>query len=196
MSAMTPEFLPQSLRNDIADLPQASNDEIQDGIQLQHRWIPLTNGYDSLCVDQLRDLRLANGFRPYHLPVPALAVNLSNYDTYQRQFSVPAGSWLLGFVTANGEIASLSRRVTIKDACTDQPLFSDWVGAGTMYTGIETPLGFSPLPAPRLIGDPGTIVVEISLISDSASLFYLVLLFATPVVSLPVRRYTAPGGIR
>lgn len=193
---MTTEFLPQSVRDDISEMPEASNESIQDGIQLQHRWVPLTNGFDALCVDQLRTLRLANGLRPYHLPVPALAVNLSNYDTYQRQFSVPAGSWLLGFVTSNGEVASITRRVTIKDACTDQPLFSDWVGARTMYTGIETPIGFCPLATPKLVGDPGTILVEISLLTSSADLFYLVLMFATPVVSLPVRRYTSPGGIR
>lgn len=176
--------------------PELTTEGIQDGIQLEHRWVPLTNGFDALAVDQLRTVRLTNGFRPYHLPVPALAVNLSNYDTYRRQFSVPAGSWLIGFVTANGEVASVTRRVTIKDACTNQPLFSDWVGARTLYTGIETPIGFCPLAAPRLIGDPGTIVVEIALLTNSAELFYLVLMFATPVVSLPVRRYEPAGGIR
>jgi len=193
---ITSQFLPQSLTDAIADLPEVTNEAIQDGFQLQHRYVPLTNTFDVLCVDQLRTVRLANGLRPYHLPLPTAGTTIAPFETFQRQFSVPAGSWLLGFVTSGADIGSLNRRMSIKDSCTGLPLFSDFIGGRALYTGAETPLGVQLLAAPRLIGDPGTIDIEITQIADATVSIYVVLLFATPVVSLPVRRNNAPGGIR
>jgi len=194
---MTPQFLPGAVSREIANLPEPLDDSIQDGLLGEYRYVPLTNSFDTLAVDQLRTLRLANGMRPYHLPIPLAGTNIGAYDTYQRQFSVPSGSLFLGFVSANGDIASLHRRLSVKDSCTGLPLFSDFIGGRAVYTGIETPMGVQFLAAPRLIGDPGTIDIEITQITSSSSIyFYLVLLFACPVVSLPIRRYTNPGGIR
>ncbi len=193
---MSTQFLPVTVSRDISNLPEPADDRIQDGILNEFRYVPLTNSFDTLAVDQLHTVRLANGMRPYHLPIPDAGTTIAPYDTYQRQFSVPSGSLLLGFVTANAEVSNLFRRLSIKDSCTGLPLFSDFIGGRALYTGIETPIGVQLLSAPRLIGDPGTIDIELSQITSGSSAFYLVLLFATPVVSLPIRRYTNPGGIR
>ncbi len=174
-------------------LPSA---EIQDGIALQHLWVPLANSYDALAAEQLRLLRVANGMRPYLIVIPLAGQTVAPWDTYRRQFAVPPGSWLLGFVTVGGFASSAQRRVQIKDSCTGLPLFSDFIGGGALYTGLECAIGMQALPAPRLIGDPGTIDVELAQLTGGVTMTYsLVIVFSVPVPTLPVRRYTKPGGI-
>lgn len=174
-------------------LPSA---EIQDGITLQHLWVPLANSYDALAVEQLRGLRLANGMRPYLIVIPAAGQTIAPWDTWRRQFSVPAGSWLWAFITVGGYAAGAQRRVQVKDSCTGMPLFSDFIGGGSLYTGTECAIGVQALTAPRLVGDPGTIDVELAQLTGGTPITYsLVIVFSVPVPTLPVRRYSTPGGI-
>lgn len=192
---MTPQFLPGAVSREISKLPEPSDDQIQDGLTNEFRYVPLTNSFDTLAVDQLRTVRLANGMRPYILPISIPRGLLNGYDTFQRQYSMPPGSWLIGFISAYSENATVAR-VSLKDSCTGLPLSSDFLSGRTFYTGLETPLGISPLACARLIGDPGTIDFEIAQINGDQNFeFYLVLLFASPIVALPVRRYLTAGGI-
>lgn len=178
---------------DLTTLPSA---EIQDGIALQHLWVPMSNSYDALAAEQLRELRIANGMRPYMIVIPPDGQTIAPWDTYRRQFSVPAGSWLIGFATVGGFASSAQRRVSIKDSCTGLPLFSDFIGGGALYTGLECAIGLQALPSPRLIGDPGTIDVELAQLTGGATITYsLVIVFSVPVPTVPVRRYVNPGGI-
>ncbi len=186
---MSQYFLTKNVQRQISNLPLPESVEIQDAIQLQHLYVPVTNSFDVLAVDQLRAIRLANGMRPYLLAMPTEAITIGAYDTFQRQFTVPNGSWLIGFISVGGFASSAQRRVQVKDSCTGQYLFSDFVGAGVFYTGLECPLGIQLMGAPRLIGDPGTLDVEIVQLTGSSSFsMYLILMFAVPVVALPERR--------
>lgn len=188
-------FLSPNVQRQISNLPAPESVDIQDAIQLQHLYVPVTNNFDVLAVEQLRAIRVANGMRPYIVNLPTAAVQIAGYDTWQRQFSVPNGSWLLGFISVGGFASSAQRRVNIKDSCTGQYLFSDFVGAGVFYTGLECPLGVQLMGAPRLVGDPGTMDIEIAQITGTSNFsLYLLLMFACPVVALPERR-TVDGGI-
>lgn len=111
-------------------------------------------------------LRRANGYRArwylipddLHEPVPA-------YGQLEQQINVLPGSYFWGIQFSipevlNDELETTVCHVQITDACTETPIFSDYVKSSNVTSGNNrrNPM---LLAHPALIGEPGLIDVEI-----------------------------------
>jgi len=134
-----------------------------DGFVYSASMLYLPTTYRASALAQMEVLRLAKGYRPRWYLIPEDSdqpVGLYSQIEFQVRVQPGAYLWAISFSTLNLE-GPLQAFVQVTDACTETPLFSDYLMANLIEpstgAGRRNPL----LLTPRLIGEPGLLNVEI-----------------------------------
>lgn len=168
---------------------------LNDGFLYSASLLYLPTTYRASVYAGMEVLRRASGYRTrwypvpddFHDPVPA-------YGQVEQQINILPGSYLWGLTFSapeelNQDLETTVCHVQITDACTETPLFSDYVKSSNLNcaSNRRNPM---LLAHPALIGQPGLIDVEIYNGSTDGAIppagvdltCQLVLLFAEPSV--------------
>lgn len=165
---------------------------IVDGFTYSASMLYLPTTYRVLALAQMEVLRRANSYRARQWCCPSsLQDPIAAYDQNEYQIQVTAGSYLWGLTftapsTLNEELenAASYAHIQITDACTETPLFSDYVrGEILQPSTANTARNPLVLAQPLLIGEPGLLNVEIYNRADQELNCQLVLFFAEPKVT-------------
>lgn len=143
------------------------NRHLVDGFLLSASMCYLPNVYRASALAQMEVLRWAKGYRTRWYLIPEdLEDPIPARSQVEHQVRVEIGSYLWGvsFSAPFAEVdnVSLSMFLQVTDACTETPLLSDYA-RGIMFEPVS-PRAARRNPVlitPRLIGEPGTLDVEI-----------------------------------
>jgi hypothetical protein len=165
-----------------------------DGFAVNTALIPNRYGYQSLCLDGLGPLRLANNYRPKIYAVPdqsELGTGLIPFTDYMTQVRALPGTLVVGMslVVLNWnnqtDVAfNLEDNfyISVEDDATGVPFFSDWLcesmfNMPVLYTdatntGVTTYVAktaWLPLTKPRPIEDSGIMTIKMCYKATPAS---------------------------
>lgn len=157
-----------------------------DGFLLSGSLCYLPTTYRAHVLAQMEVLRLANGYRNRQYlapidsdqPVPA-------FGQLEYQIRVQPGAYLWGleFTLVSGDVEVGNIRIQITDDCTETLIFSDYALAvsaspdsGASIISKRNPFMINP----RMIGEPGTMTVELYNSSANEAECQLVMLMAEP----------------
>jgi hypothetical protein len=138
---------------------------------------------------QMEVLRSARGYRSRDFLVPEDVIQpVGAFSQVEYQIQVQPGSYLWGMIltapdTLN-EVGSSEQflHVQVTDNCTETPLFSDYVRGLNLAPVGGPALRWPYLTMARLVGEPGTLNVEVYNNSANPVTCQLVLMMAEPCV--------------
>lgn len=163
------------------------DNQLVDGFLYSASLLYLPTVYRASALAQMEVLRRARAYRTrwylapedYEQPIPAFSQN-----EYQVQVMPGTYIWGMTFSAPFGEVelASSFIHVQVTDACTETPLFSDYLKGVNLepIPGNDQQEPF--LIMPRLIGEPGLINVELYNGASEDIRCQLALLVAEPAV--------------
>lgn len=151
---------------------------ILDGFVHSASMLYLSTTYRASALAQMEVLRRAKGYRCRHYLVPDADDNenpIGPFSQIERQINTLPGSYLWGIcfsapssLNDSLEVGSINGdvHVQITDACTETPIFSDYVysyqiACASPANGSQNRRNPFILAQPALIGEPGLIDVEI-----------------------------------
>lgn len=163
---------------------------IVDGFVYSNSLVYLPTTYRASVYAQMEVLRRARGYRSRDFLVPEDVIQpVKAFSQVEYQVQAQPGSYLWGLTfSAPAELNDLENpeqfiHIQITDNCTETPLFSDYA-RGANLTPVTGPgLRHPHLVTPRLLGEPGTLNVEVYNRASVDIKCQLVLLMAEPCVA-------------
>lgn len=161
--------------------------QLVDGFLYSASMLYLPTTYRASALANMEVLRLARGYRTRWYVVPEdLEEPVTAFSQMEHQIRVQVGSYVWGVSFSapfrEGENVSQSVYVQVTDACTETPFFSDYT-KGVQFEQVTGSAHRHPtLIMPRLIGQPGTLDVEIYNSNPVNVRCQLALLIAEPCV--------------
>lgn len=170
-----------------------SNDEdrpIVDAFLYSASLLYLPTTFRASVYAQMDVLRRTRGYRSRDFLVPEDVIEpVQAYSQIEYQIQVNPGSYVWGLILSApdelNEVESSEQflHVQITDNCTETPFFSDYVRGNNLKPvtgpGLRHP---SLLTQPRIIGEPGTVNVEVYNNSANNVFCQLVIMCAEPCV--------------
>lgn len=168
------------------------NFSVVDGFALSTTLRLLPSVSRAHALAQLETLRQARGYKARYYPAPDdLVLPIAGYGQVETQIRMVAGTYIWGLsvvtvIPEDSEATSSQVRIQVTDMATEIPLFSDYIQSVLM----EQTAGLAHrapdiLAEPRLIGEPGTVNVEIYNDNADEVTVQLVLYCAEPVIQNP-----------
>lgn len=139
---------------------------LNDGFLYSASMLYLPTTYRASALANMEVLRRARGYRTRWYLVPEdLEEPIAAFSQMEYQVAMQIGSyvWGVSFSAPFEEIENASRSIFIQvtDACTETPFFSDYT-RGVQFEPVTGASHRHPtLIMPRLVGQPGTLNVEI-----------------------------------
>ena len=164
---------------------------VVDGFVLSASLLYLPTTYRASALAQMEVLRKAKGYRTRWYVIPEdLEEPVAAYSQMEHQVRVQPGSYVWGvtFSAPFGETglyaATPGSFITVKitDDCTETSFFSDYAKGSNLEPVTGTAKRNPMLITPRLIGEPGTLSVELYNSANVAIRCQLVILVAEPCV--------------
>lgn len=158
----------------------------------------LPTSYRASALAQMEMLRRARGYRArWYLAPEDLEQPIPAYGQREYQVRVEPGSYVWGVsffgIDTETNVAGQVVRVQVTDSCTETPFFSDYTKGAQLQTAHgdvadNFRLTVSNVPRapvlinPRLVGQPGTLDIELYNSADESMQVQLVLFVAEPMV--------------
>ncbi len=162
---------------------------IVDAFTISGSLVYLPTTYRASMYSQMEVLRRARGYRSRDFLVPEDVIEpVKAFSQVEYQVQVQPGSYLWGMTLsapdAINEVENSEQflHVQVTDNCTETPLFSDYVRGNNLRPVTGPALRHPHLTGPRLVGEPGTLNVEVYNNSANDIRCQLVLLMAEPCV--------------
>lgn len=168
----------------------AEDRPIVDGFLYSSSLLYLPTTFRASCYVQMEVLRRARGYRSRDFLVPEDVIEpVAAYSQVEYQTQMQPGSYVWGLtLSAPDDLNEVSGseqflHVQITDNCTETPFFSDYC-RGLNLTPVTGPGLRNPmlLTSPRIVGEPGTLNVEVYNNSANAIFCQLVIMTADPCV--------------
>lgn len=137
-----------------------------DGFLYTASMLYLPTTYRASALANMEVLRRARGYRTRWYIVPEdLEEPIPAFSQMEHQISLQVGSYVWGITFSapfeETEFASSSIFIQVTDACTETPFFSDYT-RGVQFEPVTGAAHRHPtLIMPRLVGQPGTLDVEL-----------------------------------
>lgn len=161
--------------------------QLVDGFVYSASMVYLPTTYRASALANMEVLRRARGYRTRWYVVPEDLENpIAAYSQMEYQVQVQPGSYVWGitFSAPFGEVenASSSIFVQVTDNCTETPFFSDYTKGVQFEPVIGSAHRHPTLIMPRIVGQPGTLAVELYNSAAVSIQCQLALLVAEPCV--------------
>jgi hypothetical protein len=175
--------------------PDSGDSPIVDGFVYSASLLYLPTTFRASVYSQMEVLRRAKGYRSRDFLVPEDVIQpVPAYSQVEYQIQAQPGSYVWGLILTAptvlnnvGEVREENfeqfLHVQITDNCTETPFFSDYV-RGLNLTPVTGPGLRHPslLTQPRIIGEPGTLNVEVYNNFSSQIFCQLAIMCAEPCV--------------
>lgn len=167
------------------------NPPIVDGFVYSGSLVYLPTTFRASVYAQMEVLRRARGYRSRDFLVPEDVIEpVAAFSQVEYQVQAQPGSYLWGLMfsapaTLNDDLENAEQfiHLQVTDNCTETPLFSDYVRGQNLIAVTGPGLRNPYLVTPRIIGEPGTLNVEVYNRSSQALFCQLVLMMAEPCVA-------------
>jgi len=159
--------------------------QIVDGFSYNPNLLYLPCRYWANALAQLDPLRRAKNYRPRWFVSPSGGQVISAYDTFFDQFQIPEGSILWGYnfnaiSVEDEEILASYFMLQVRDSCTGEPLFRDYINGGGMTCPGNTRCYPIILSQMRPVVGSGKFDISLANLTSSNLSCQLLLHFAEP----------------
>lgn len=140
--------------------------ELVDGFLYSASMLYLPTTYRASALANMEVLRKARGYRTrWYIAPEDLQNPIAAYSQMEIQLQCQPGSYVWGLTFsapfAEVELASSFIRIQITDNCTETPFFSDYVQGAQLEPVTGSAHRHPTLIMPRIVGQPGTLSVEL-----------------------------------